>query len=210
MKEFRTPQENFWAGRFGNEYIARNQDTNWVARNLGLFSQILAAVDGIETIIEYGANIGLNLIALKQLLPAARLAGVEINEKAMQQLRGLGYVDTYHSSILEFSPKQTYDLVLTKGVLIHLNPEDLPRVYELLYRSSRRFICLAEYYNPTPVTVTYRGHSERLFKRDFAGEMLDQFSDLKLTRYGFVYHRDSVFPQDDLNWFLLEKRPSCA
>ena len=66
---------------------------------------------------------------------------------------------------------------------------------------------IAEYYNPTPVEVKYRGHDGRLFKRDFAGEMLDRFPDLKLVDYGFNYHRDHNFPQDDGNWFLLEKRP---
>jgi spore coat polysaccharide biosynthesis protein SpsF len=63
---------------------------------------------------------------------------------------------------------------------------------------------LAEYYSPSRVEIKYRGHKNKLFKRDFAGEMLDQFSDLSLTDYGFVYHRDE-FPQDDINWFLLEK-----
>jgi len=44
-----------------------------------------------------------------------------------------------------------------------------------------------------------------LFKRDFAGEMLERFADLKLLDYGFVYRRDPNFPQDDITWFLLEK-----
>lgn len=35
--------------------------------------------------------------------------------------------------------------------------------------------------------------------------MMDMFPDLKLIDYGFAYRRDSVFPMDDLNWFLLEK-----
>jgi spore coat polysaccharide biosynthesis protein SpsF len=43
-----------------------------------------------------------------------------------------------------------------------------------------------------------------LFKRDFAGEMLDKYADLKLCDYGFVYHREK-FSQDDISWFLLEK-----
>jgi len=44
-----------------------------------------------------------------------------------------------------------------------------------------------------------------LFKRDFAGEMLDRYPALKLLDYGFVYRRDPLFPQDDMTWFLLEK-----
>ena len=53
--------------------------------------------------------------------------------------------------------------------------------------------------------VNYRGHADRLFRRDFAGEMLDKFNDLRLLDYGFVYHRDPSFPQDDFTWFLLDK-----
>jgi len=58
------------------------------------------------------------------------------------------------------------------------------------------------------VSIPYRGHSDKLFKRDFAGEILDQFSDLRLVDYGFVWHRDNLFPQDDISWFLLEKQSS--
>jgi len=32
------------------------------------------------------------------------------------------------------------------------------------------------------------------------------FVDLELVDYGFVYHRDPVFPQDDINWFLMKKQ----
>ncbi len=81
----------------------------------------------------------------------------------------------------------------------------LPRVYDLLHQASQRYICVVEYYNPSPVTIPYRGETDKLFKRDFAGEMLDRFSDLRLVDYGFSYHRDNNFPQDDANWFLLER-----
>ena len=96
---------------------------------------------------------------------------------------------------------------LSKGVLIHLAPELLPTAYAQLYALSQRYILIAEYYNPAPVEVSYRGNSGKLFKRDFAGEMLDRYADLHLLDYGFVYHRDPQFPADDITWFLLEKRP---
>ena len=95
---------------------------------------------------------------------------------------------------------------MIKTVLIHINPEMLPLVYDKLFQSCGRYILIAEYFNPVPVEVEYRGHSKKLFKRDFAGEMLDRFSSLKLVDYGFTYRRDLNFPQDDTNWFLLEKR----
>ena len=55
------------------------------------------------------------------------------------------------------------------------------------------------------MSLEYRGHFDRLFKRDFAGDILDKYSNVKLVDYGFVYHRDNNFPKDDLTWFLLEK-----
>ena len=36
-----------------------------------------------------------------------------------------------------------------------------------------KYLLINEYYNPKPVSIDYRGHSERLYKRDFAGEILD-------------------------------------
>ena len=76
------------------------------------------------------------------------------------------------------------DLAVHGGVLIHINPERLPIVYQNLVSLSSRYVLVAEYYNPTPTEVNYRGHNERLFKRDFAGELIDEF-DLNLVDYGF-------------------------
>jgi pseudaminic acid biosynthesis-associated methylase len=206
MNSFSTPQEQFWAGQFGDDYTDRNTGARWVASNLALFSRILAATVGVRSVIEFGANRGLNLLALRQLLPDARLSAVEINAKAVEALRQFSWLDVTHASLLDFKPAALSDLVLVKGVLIHLNPEVLASVYELLRAASSRYICIVEYYNPSPVTIPYRGHTDRLFKRDFAGEVLARYPDLRLLDYGFVYHGDPNFPQDDLTWFLLEKR----
>lgn len=205
MSDLKTDQERFWAGEFGDAYVARNRGPQCLASNVALFARVLNRTEAVRSVIEFGANIGLNLRAIGQLLPEAKLAAVEVNDRAVSELRKLAGVTVHHGSILDYVAEAKHDLVLSKGVLIHLDPATLPQVYDLLYRSSARYICLAEYYNPTPVAVPYRGHADRLFKRDFAGEMLDRFPDLRLLDYGFVYRRDPNFPQDDLTWFLLEK-----
>ena len=115
-------------------------------------------------------------------------------------------MEIFEGSILEYEAKKQYDFALIKGVLIHISPSELGNVYDKLYHSSGRYICIAEYYNPAPVTVQYRGNENRLFKRDFAGEFLECYPDIKLIDYGFKYHRDVNFPQDDITWFLMEKQ----
>ena len=50
----------------------------------------------------------------------------------------------------------------------------------------------------------YPSPSEDDSLRDFAGEMLEKYQDLKLLKYGFSYFRDDPM-QDDITWFLLEK-----
>ena len=202
-----TEQETFWEGEFGNEYITRNKGARWVASNAAFFSKTLARTQKVETVLELGSNIGLNLLALRHLLPEARLSAVEINTRAAAELRmNLPDVEIHVTSILEFMPRSTWDVVFTKGVLIHINPDKLPLVYELMYTASSKYLLLSEYYNPTPCEVTYRGHEGRLFKRDFAGEMLERYPTLSLLDYGFVYHRDPRFAQDDMTWFLMEKK----
>lgn len=205
MREM-TAQERFWQGEFGDAYADRNAGAAAVASNLAFFGRALARAGGLESVLELGTNRGLNLQALRSLLPAAQLQGVELNAKACALARELDVAEVWEGSLFDYPLTQRFDLAFTKGVLIHLPPEALPAAYDKLHQASRRFILVAEYYNPTPVEVSYRGHAERLFKRDFAGELLDRHADLRLLDYGFVYHRDPLFPADDLTWFLLEKQ----
>jgi spore coat polysaccharide biosynthesis protein SpsF len=203
---FKTEQEEFWANNFGNDYIQRNKSKKLLASNLNFFSTALKQAHSLESCIEFGANIGMNLRALKLLYPEIKIQGVEINEKACMKLSEfLGKKNVFNKSIFDFPVKRTFDLSFTKGVLIHINPEMLESVYQKLYDSSDKYILVAEYYNPSPVSIKYRGHQNKLFKRDFAGEMLEKFNNLTLSDYGFVYKRDPSFPQDDVSWFLLEK-----
>ncbi|MFY0730975.1 pseudaminic acid biosynthesis-associated methylase [Pseudomonas sp. NFX15] len=205
MREL-TEQETFWQGEFGNQYVDRNVGQPLVAANLALFAKALTRVGRIDSLVELGTNAGNNLQALHQLLPRCELFGVEINASACAAVRALGIAQVWQGSLFDFPRERTFDLTLSKGVLIHLAPELLPAAYAQLYELSERYILIAEYYNPAPVEVPYRGNSGKLFKRDFAGEMLDRYADLQLVDYGFGYHRDPQFPVDDITWFVLEKR----
>lgn len=202
----RTEQEAFWEGEFGTEYSRRNRGEALHASNLHFFSVALRSARGLRSCVEFGANIGMNLRALRALYPSQEQHAVEINANAARELAEASPdVGIFNGAIEEFPADRTWDLVLIKGVLIHVRPESLPGVYDMLHRCTRRYLLVAEYYNPTPVAIPYRGHEDRLFKRDFCGELLDRFSDLSLLDYGFAYRRDPNFPQDDITWFLIER-----
>jgi pseudaminic acid biosynthesis-associated methylase len=203
--KFKTQQEEFWAGQFGREYIARNKSTDLLNSNINLFNKILNSIAPLNSIVELGCNVGMNLKALHSINPKINLSGYEINDEAAKEASELNIAKIIQGTIIEpLETENLFDLSFTKGVLIHIQPEELNKVYLNLFSLSRKYILICEYYNPTPVKVEYHGVPDRLFKRDFAGEMIGKFN-LKLIDYGFVYHLDKSAPQDDLTWFLMEK-----
>jgi spore coat polysaccharide biosynthesis protein SpsF len=199
-----TEQEEFWANEFGDAYVERNIGDVLLASKTSLFASIMARADCIQSVIEFGCNVGLNLVALKRLIPTAELTGIEINTQAARRANESGF-SVVSRSILGYRSERHFDLVLIAGVLIHIDPSRLDDVYDALHSACGRYLCIVEYYSPDPVEVSYHGHRNRLFKRDFAGEVLDRFSDLRLLDYGFVYHRAPQFGGGDETWFLLER-----
>ena len=206
----------FWRGDFGDEYTKRNVDL--VKNNIRFFDDIFwkcLAHGGHqvswESMIEFGAGAGNNIKALiesDQRSKHKKYTAVEINESACEQLREIE--KDFHFGIINRDINDgkgfgKHDLVLTKGLLIHIPPEKLKNAYQTIYDSSNKYILICEYYNPTPVMIRYRGEDDKLWKRDFAGDLLSLFPDLELIDYGFTYHKDE-FPQDDITWFLMEKK----
>ena len=201
---YKTEQETFWAGEFGTNYIDRNNSEKILHSKVAMWSKMLNSAHGVKSIRELGCNNGLNLVALKRLQPSLDLYAYEINEEAARQASEFKVADVKHGSILEEINDDKVDLTFTAGVLIHINPDYLDTVYANLVNGSNKYVLVLEYYNPMPVQVTYRGHEGKLFKRDFAGDLIDNYG-LKLIDYGFIYKRDNWAPQDDMAWFLLEK-----
>jgi len=204
-----TEQEAFWAGQFGDEYTVRMGGRDWIESNIAFFSEALAKAKDVKTILELGCNKGLNLAALEYIDGSTTKTGVDINAHALHDMAtmfedlGLDQPYAHCSPIASFETVNKYDLVFTKGVLIHIAPEQLPAVYQKMLDLSNRYILVAEYYNPTPVEVKYRGNDSKLFKRDFWGDLL-RLGGMRIADYGFVWRHDE-YPQDDIVWALMEK-----
>lgn len=201
---------DFWRGEFGDSYSERCSGEALIKNNEALFRKALLPMFYTTPmrIIEFGANIGLNIHALRRIAPFAtcEFSAVEPNEKAADELRKIDGVNVYQTAMQDSDEPwgKGYDLAISKGVLIHVDPKDLPDAYSALRRASRRYILLCEYFCPTPREIIYRGESGRLWARDFCGEMMDAFPDLRRVAYGFVDRRDQ-HPQDSVNWYLLER-----
>ena len=111
--QYQTEQEVFWAGTFGTDYINRNQGDALLASNLNFFSKALHLARSVNSCLEFGANIGMNLKALKLLRPGLDAHGIEINADAARQLgETIPPTQVYNTSILDFQAERSWDLAL--------------------------------------------------------------------------------------------------
>lgn len=199
-----------WRGSFGDQYIDRNDVEPGRLRGKALaWAEMMRPLAGRmpKSILEVGANIGLNLRALRTICDAALFA-VEPNATARARLVTDGVVE----------PQRAYDgmatslplgdgaveLAFTSTVLIHVPPSDLEAACREIYRVSSRYVLCNEYFAVRPETIEYRGHTDLLFKRDFGALWLDTFPDLQLIDYGFLWRRAAAM--DNTTWWLFEKR----
>ena len=195
--------EKYWAGPEGSAYTDNNRGL--IENNVRMFRRALAEVRhlSIGSVLELGANRGEAIEAMRFIFGRDReYHAIEINTYAADILDRIGYVHVHRQSVIDWEPRRTFDLVFTRGLLIHIPPEDLPIVYEKIYKAAGRYILLCEYYNPRLQMIPYHGKDGLLWKADYAGDMIEKYG-LKLVDYGFVYHRDD-YPQDDVSYFLLE------
>ena len=73
---YKTEQEAFWAGEFGNNYINRNDSERFLFSKVAMWSNILKSANLIKSIKELGCNIELNLLTLNKLNPKLKLSRV--------------------------------------------------------------------------------------------------------------------------------------
>jgi pseudaminic acid biosynthesis-associated methylase len=186
-----TPQLGEWRGEFGREYTTRNcltpeqVDALWL-KNYGitrtmLNRRFLAGIPANARILEIGCNMGNQLLLLQQL-GYSNLHGVDIQSHALE----LAKSKTKNVNLAQASSfalpyeDKCFDLVFTSGVLIHISPKNIPAALKEIHRCAKSYIWGSEYYAPVATEINYRGHSELLWKMDYAREYLARFDDLEL------------------------------
>ncbi len=197
----KTLQEKFWSGSFGNNYLKRNKFSN---KRYDFFKNIFERNNlKIKNLYEIGANNGANLDAIKKINKEIETFGIEINKKAYNISKKKHNIT--HGSVFDnLNYDKKFDFVCTNGVLIHINPNYLNKVYDFFNKISKKYIFINEYHDPSPVKINYRGNKNVMFKRDFAYEIQKKLN-LQLVDYGFSWKFDNQTYFDDMNWFLFKK-----
>ena len=199
-------QQNFWANSYAKDYIKKNSEFD---RLLGVeaWQKMLGKADAIETVLECGCNIGRNIGFLNEVLPTATKSIIEISRPAFEFVtRQYELNQSFNGSIEKADFEETFDLVFTMGVLIHIHPDNLLTNMRKIYESSHKFILIGEYFNRTPVMIKYQGQEDKLFKRDFGKLFIENFP-VTLVDYGFLWgHIYDRAGFDDLTWWLFKKK----
>ena len=87
MNDIKNEQEEFWAGEFGDEYIDRNKSEKLLAANLKMFAQIFSNIQEINSIAEYGCNIGMNLQLLDNYFRIANYVVLKLMSRLLNHFR---------------------------------------------------------------------------------------------------------------------------
>jgi pseudaminic acid biosynthesis-associated methylase len=205
-----TKQLELWRSHFGWEYASRNnnqvtpEDQRRLAKDWG---RILshAVTPSPKNVLEIGCSIGRNLLVLRNFI--SELHGIDPNPRAVslasEMLSGSGVAVREGNAFELPFEDQSFDLVFTSGVLIHIAPDDLNRATDEIMRVAKHYIVCIEYFSHKPEQVPYQGMDGYLFKRDFGRFYLERYPGLKVRDYGFFWQ--PLDSSDNSNWWLFEK-----
>jgi ubiquinone/menaquinone biosynthesis C-methylase UbiE len=200
-----------WRNEVGDDYNRRNPARPQVVKLAAAgFAQVFRHLSPPpDSVLDVGANVGINLRALRRITDAS-LCAVEPNERARRILVDGQVVPTEdiydgHAGALPFGD-HTFDLVFTSAVLMCVPDRDLPSACAELHRVSRRWILSIEYSAAAPTAHPYHGHDDMLFKRDYGSYWLEAFPQLTCVAHGSFLALRKQF--ESPTWWLLEKRPA--
>lgn len=125
-----------------NEYTKDNDES--YQESLSNFIANASLVLGAEKILEAGCNIGNNLRSFNSKL---KVYGLDMNEKALQVAKNkLPNFEFKQGSLTDIPFEDNhFDLVFTRGVLIHIHPDDMQNATKELFRVSNKWIFNLEY-----------------------------------------------------------------
>jgi pseudaminic acid biosynthesis-associated methylase len=197
---------NIWEKKFGDEYTDRKLKVHDLEGQLreSFWRMLVKMTPDAESYLEIGCNAGMNLEGLYTANPQLNITGIEPNVYSLDVAikKAEGRYRVRGGNIFDLPPELRSDLVFTCTVLIHIAPNDLLSALSNLYKTSKRYILIMEYYWPTVKEMEYRGLKNALWKRDYGSTFLENFS-VELIETGYLDSRDGF---DRVTWWLFEKQ----
>jgi len=164
MADFSKDREEFWKN-IQNSYYKTN--TKRVPRDL---VYDFVKNNDVSSVLELGCNSGGNLLKISKSFPDVRLVGIDICERAIEHGKTVekNPAELQVGSIYDLSRFDDcgFDLVFTRGVLLHINHEMTPKVIKDMLRISNRYILHIERHGESEVR-SYSGEIPHSFSHDF-------------------------------------------
>lgn len=115
----------------------------------------ISSYSPFENILEIGCNAGPNLCLLSKKVPNARIYGIDINSKAIEEgkkhLKEEGmnnvFLSVRRADRLESFGDKSIDVVFTDAVLMYIGPDKIYNVIGEMIRVARKAIIFNEWHN---------------------------------------------------------------
>ena len=194
-------QLDWWTGKEGDEYTHRNpRNTDEMREDYiekygmtrtEMNKEFLKDIPGNIKICEIGCNIGIQLDLLVQLgFSPSKMYGVEPNEEARFLLK----LDQAEYNVIDGTSMDIpfkdnfFDLVMVSGVHIHLSKKNLTKSMQEIYRVSKQYIFIFEYWSKHREEIEYRGKTSLLWKDNY-NMLYQKLFKLKLIKEEFYPFR---------------------
>lgn len=194
-KNVKTEDESYWATRSADDSRLdwRNGAGSWVDEYVAskdhphrqLILNALAELWPFAGVLEVGCNAGPNLMRIQEQYPETQLAGIDVNQTAIEKAKELlpSPILKQGSALNLPFEDQSFDVALTDAVLMYASPEVMERVAAEINRVARKYVVLLEWCADKEGVVDYH------WARDYA---------TYFEPYGFELH--SSRPLTEAEW----------
>ena len=146
-----------------NQYTSENE--NQIDGEQSKFIFYLSAALGARSVCEAGCNIGNNLSAFPSNF---RVHGIDANEGAIEKAKERYQNFTFNVENLKniSQSDSSFDVVFTRGVLIHIPDEEMEQVMNELLRITKKWVFNLEYFGEDGKMIKWKRGNDLLWFRD--------------------------------------------
>jgi len=170
-----------------NQYTDDNENSDQI--ELSKFIYHSSLVLGSKNICEAGCNVGNNLSAFPNDF---KIHGIDVNEYALRKAKTKYPNFTFsHENLKKISlSESSFDLVFTRGVLVHVPDEEVDDVLKEILRISGKWVFNLEYFGEDGKIIKWKRGDDLLWYRDMK-KRWSKFNVEIITDVEIPHHIDS-------------------